>query len=98
VLHSLAEAGEALGVKDITAAFIERYGEEYGGRVTPRWIGGVLRRRLGLRTQKSHGTFLVPPSEYPKLAHLYDRFGVSPVGEPGEEAGGRGDIGDDREA
>ena len=100
VLRSLAEAGEALGVKDITTAFIERYGDEYGGRITPRWIGGVLRRRLGLRTQKSHGTFLVPPSEFPKLAHLYERFGVSPGGEQAQadESGGRGGVGDDGEA
>lgn len=98
VLRALVEAGEALGVKDIAAAFIERYGDEYGGRITPRWIGGVLRRRLGLRTQKSHGTFLVPPSEFPKLAHLYERFGVSSGGEQSPEPGGHGDVGDDREA
>jgi hypothetical protein len=98
VLRSLALAGEPLVVKDITAAFVERYGEEYGGRLTPRWIGGVLRQRLGLKTQKSHGTFLIPPSELPKLAYLAEKFGIAPVGEQVLEAGGHGDIGDDSQA
>jgi hypothetical protein len=99
VLLSLSEAGEPLVVKDITAAFLSRYGEEYGGRLTPRWIGGVLRRRLGLHTQKSHGTFLVPPSELPKLAHLAEKYGVTlpEERETVEGTGGHGDIGEDGE-
>jgi hypothetical protein len=98
VLLSLSAAGEQLVVKDITAEFLSRYGEEYGGKLTPRWIGNVLRRRLGLRTHKSHGTFLVPPSELPKLAHLAERYGVAAAGDQGTvkgRPGGHGDIGDD---
>lgn len=101
VLRALSEAEAPLVVKDITDAFVERFAEEYGGRVTPKWIGGVLRRRLGLKTHKSNGTFLVPASELPKLTHLYERYGL-PASEAGdgvpEVREGHGDIGDDLEA
>jgi hypothetical protein len=86
VLHGLFKAGGELAAKDIAAAFTERYGEEYGGKVTPRWIGSILRKRLNLKPRKSGGVFVVPQSEYPKLRHLFERYGF------GEDIGDIGDI------
>jgi hypothetical protein len=91
ILHARWQAGGSLSVKDITAAFAEEHGFEYGRRLTPKWIGSLLRRRLGLKPQKSHGSFLLPPSEYSKLQRLFERYGIE---EP--QAGGHGDIGDVR--
>jgi hypothetical protein len=66
----------ALSVKEITSWFVERHGAEYERKITPKWVGGLIRRRLGLRTQKSHGVFGIPRDEEPRLARLYERYGV----------------------
>lgn len=86
ILHRLSESGSELAVKEIAAAFSERYGEEYGGKVTPRWIGTIIRKRLNLKPRKSGGVFVVPVSEYPKLRHLFERYGL------GEDVGDIGDV------
>ena len=86
VLHRLSEGGSDLSVKEIAAAFSEAYGEEYGGKVTPRWIGGIIRKRLHLKPRKSGGVFVVPVSEYPKLRHLFERYGLA------EDIGDVGDV------
>ena len=44
--------------------------------LTPKWVGGLIRRRLGLVTHKSHGVFVVSRSELPKLPRLCQRYGV----------------------
>jgi hypothetical protein len=51
--------GEQLSIKEITSRFIERFGDEYDRKVTNRWIGNVLRKRLGLKPYKSDGTFII---------------------------------------
>jgi hypothetical protein len=61
---------------DVTVGLIERYGAEYERPITNRWIGGVLRRRLNLRTYKSHGIYVVPMSERSKIEALCGRYGV----------------------
>ncbi|HEX4961647.1 MAG TPA: hypothetical protein VF173_12460 [Thermoanaerobaculia bacterium] len=86
ILHRLSESGSELAVKEIAAAFTEAYGEEYGGKVTPRWIGGIIRKRLNLKPRKSGGVFVVPVSEYPKLRHLFERYGF--MGDIGDVSGG----------
>jgi hypothetical protein len=73
----LAAPGEAaVSIKEITSVFIERHGAEYERKITPRWVGSILRRRLGLMTHKSHGVFVVSRTELPKLPRLYQRYGV----------------------
>ena len=68
-----------LPIADIALCFQGRYGEEFGHQVTNRWIGSILRRRLHLRTQKSHGVYVVPMSERPRLAQLFERYGLAPA-------------------
>jgi hypothetical protein len=47
-----------------------------GFSATGKWIGNVLRQRLRLKTVKSHGVYVVPKSERPKIDVLAQRFGV----------------------
>lgn len=45
--------------------------------VSAKSVGVVVRRRLGLTTQKSRGVFVIPASERTRLERLFERFGVS---------------------
>jgi hypothetical protein len=80
-----SDPGKLLAVKDVTSWFSDRHGTEFQRPVTAKWIGGVLRRRLGLKTYKSHGVFVIAPEEMPKLERLYERYGVSPAEAPAAE-------------
>jgi hypothetical protein len=74
-------------VKEITSWFVDRHGEEYDRKVTAKWIGGIIRKKLQLKTQKSHGVFVIPVSEKPKLERLYEKYGIGPdQGGEGETA------------
>ena len=65
-----------LSVKEITEWFVDRHGEDYDRKVTAKWIGSIIRKKLQLKTQKSHGVFVVPLSEMGKLDRLYEKFGI----------------------
>ncbi len=69
--------GRALALKEITSWFIDRHQADYQKPITPKWVGWLIRKKLGLKTHKSHGTFLIPQSEVPKLERLYERYGVT---------------------
>lgn len=70
------EPAARLGVKGITDRFTDRLGADYEQKITIRWIGSVIHRRLNLRTQKSHGIFVIPVSESWKLPRLYEKYGM----------------------
>ena len=74
ILSSPYEA--RLSVKDITSWFIDRHGDDYERKVTTKWVGTIIRKKLNLKTQKSHGVFVIPPSEMPKLDRLYEKYGL----------------------
>src|SRR5882724_972444 len=77
VIRDLKDKTEGgLSLKDIASWFSDRYGGEYERKVTPRWIGSILRRRLHLKPEKSHGNFVIPISEFPKLPRLYEKYGI----------------------
>ena len=64
VIREMEGEGAALSVKEIAARFSVLHAAEYG------------RRKLGLKPEKSHGVFLIPPAERPKLSRLYERYGL----------------------
>ena len=78
IIRDMIDAGEArLSVKDITSWFTDRHGADYERKITTKWVGYIVRRKLALKTQKSHGVFVIPPSEEIKLKWLYEKYGVS---------------------
>lgn len=81
ILEVLAEMLSTPGqmtipVSEVTAAFVGRFGQEYERPITNRFVGGILRKRLRLSTYKSHGVYVVPASEKPKIDQLCIRYGV----------------------
>lgn len=67
-----------LAIQDITREFLARHGNEYERRVTPRWIGSLVRRRLGLKPLRTTGIFTLGPEDVARLSSLYVRYGVEP--------------------
>ena len=78
IRDSIARETTPLSVKGITEWFIDRHSEEYERKITSKWIGNIIRRKLALKTQKSHGVFVIPPEEVPKLPRLYEKYGINP--------------------
>jgi|ERR1043165_2179000 hypothetical protein len=76
IRYLVAQPGARLAIQDITREFVRRYGDDYERRVTPRWIGSIVRRRLGLKPSRSTGIFTLGPEEVARLAALYKRFGI----------------------
>jgi len=65
-----------VSIKVITRLFGQRHGDEYDRRVTPKWIGSVVRRNLQLKTEKSNGNFVLGADQRAKLERLGQVFGV----------------------
>ena len=77
VVEAFAASGSAnVSVRDITDRFNATHCVEYGGPMSNRWIGHVLRKKLRLATRKSNGIYVVPISEKPKIDVLAARIGV----------------------
>ncbi len=69
-------------IKEITEKFIEKFGEEveYRGKmrkVTPRWIGYVIRKDLKLKTLQTRDGYVIPVTEREKLNNLFRKYGLS---------------------
>ena len=77
--------GEGLSIKEIASRFIEQHGEDFERKVTPHWVGHIVRKKLQLKTEKRHGSYVVAATEGPKLTRLFEKYGVSTV---------EGDLGD----
>src|SRR2546426_10709837 len=83
-VHDSSDVGD-LGLLDITSRFIEHHAEEMDRKVTPKWFGGIIRRRLGLRTERRGGSYVIPMSEAPRLEQLYERYGLASAQNTPEE-------------
>lgn len=65
-------------VADIAERFNARAAADLGRPMSNRWIGSLLRSRLGVRTIKTGGVFVVPPDARARLVALAER---APAGE-----------------
>jgi hypothetical protein len=89
-LQNLGDNG-GISIKEISNRFIEHHGEDFERKVTPHWVGHIVRRKLGLKTEKRHGSYVIASAEAPKLARLYEKYGVS------ADSGDFGDFTEDEE-
>src|SRR5438128_1700321 len=70
----VAQRRVPLRLKEIADRFIVLHARS-GERVTPKWIGGVIRTHLGLRPYRTHGVYVLYFNDSNKLDGLCSRFG-----------------------
>lgn len=87
----LAASEEAPTVKEIADLYAERHGADHERRITPKWVGWMLRRKLQLHPQRRRGTFVLPREENRRLELLFARYGLEPRG-TGQDLGDVGDV------
>lgn len=63
-------------VRDILYIFIERHISDYGRRITGKWIGYIVRKKLLLKTYRRGGEFYVEISQE-RLERLCELYGVA---------------------
>ncbi len=73
--------GGAIAVRDIAAQFNADHCSDFGGPVSNRWVGHMLRTRLGAKTRKSSGIYVLREEEPKRLVALASRYGI-PVTTP----------------
>jgi hypothetical protein len=66
-----------ISIKDITDLLQKRYGGEYDRNITSKWVGGIVRRRLQIRTHKSNGVYVIPVAQRPRLGRLFEKYGLT---------------------
>jgi len=74
------EAPSILSLQDIVASFIAQFGTEYDRPVTNRFLGSVLRNRLGLPLYKTNGVVALSLKDRSRLDALLVRYGLSDAG------------------
>jgi len=67
-----------LSINDITRQFVNLYGEDYEFKITTRWIGNIIRKKLNLKTHKSHGVYVISDLAKAQLEYLYEKYGIKP--------------------
>jgi hypothetical protein len=79
---------EGFSIGAIAELMADRHGDDFDRKLTPRWIGQIVRHKLGLKTERTRDGYVVPQTEQPKLARLYEKYGIETGGAegPGTEA------------
>lgn len=84
VLAALAGAfaersGPVVKIADIAQRYNEQASQHAVSPMTNKWVGTIIRTKLGISTIKSHGTFGVPASELERVTTLAKRFSIGGI-------------------
>jgi hypothetical protein len=65
-----------LAVKEITERFIARHSEDFEYKITPKWVGNVVRKKLGLKTERRMDGYRIAATEAERIALLCEKYGL----------------------
>ncbi len=76
---------QGLAIKEIAERFIAHYSEDFEYKITPKWVGGIVRKKLGLKSYRRGGVFYIAEAEEEKIERLFERYGLTgPEDNPAE--------------
>lgn len=71
-----SDSHNSVSISQITKFFSEKFGHQYDQRITPKWIGIIIRKKLRLSTRKSNGVYILSENQKMKIKRLYQKYDV----------------------
>jgi len=69
-----SRSSDAPSISAITKSFIESYGDSYDHKISPKWIGSIVRKKLRLSTRKKNGVYVLAENQKRHLRRLYRKY------------------------
>lgn len=76
VIKIILDEKRKLTMKEISNEFFLLYGENYERKITPKWIGWIIRKKLNLTTFRGNEGYAIKPGQKKKLQMYFIRYGV----------------------
>lgn len=76
VIMYMRKEKRPLVINELATEFRRRYGTRYERKITPKWIGGVIRTKLRLATRKAHSRYMISENQHDRIHRLCERFDV----------------------
>lgn len=70
------KSDQPASISEITKLFVQTYGVEYDRKITHRFVGSVIRKKLRLKTRKSNGLYILSENQKDKLKYLFEKYGL----------------------
>jgi len=68
---------DPVSISALAKQFAKEYSQQYERKITPKWIGGIVRNQLRLATRKSSGRYIISEGQQNKLERLYEKFDLA---------------------
>lgn len=75
-IKHLIDSKEDLSIKHITEEFIGMFGGQYDKKITSKWIGWIVRKKLNLKTIRSKSGYLIAQNQKEKVKLFIKRYGL----------------------
>lgn len=80
-LYELSENGTRLTknlyIGEIAAFLAERYSGDFLRAITPHWVRHIIRKQLGLETDRRNNMYVVAPRSMIGMSRLFSKFGLA---------------------
>lgn len=65
-----------ISIAEITKKIVASHRHEYERKITPRWIGYIVRKKLHLRTYRRSGVYIIGNDNKSTLNYYYQKYGL----------------------
>jgi hypothetical protein len=72
-----ASADGKVTMKEVADWFADKYGDEYDPKVTAKWIGSIICKKLQLKTERGRDGYVIALTEKTKLERLNEKYGIA---------------------
>ncbi len=76
IIHMMQTHNLPLQIAEITKQFTQQYQKHYTRRITPKWIGYLIRSKLSLATRKTNGVYIIAEGQLERLERLLHTYDV----------------------
>lgn len=76
IIRLMQANNQLLQISEITKKFTLKYRDRYTRRITPKWIGYLIRSKLNLATRKANGVYIIAEGQQERLSRLLYTYDV----------------------